>query len=66
MSCWCGHCPGRHHCYPYPPSPPPEEYYPPDWRPRRAGDIDEVSDQLRELTTQVAQLRRELNDLRGS
>ena len=75
MSCWCGHGPWHYqgYPYPYPPpayAPPPPGYYPPaepyGRRRRRRADAEELSDYLHELETEVARIRRELDELRAT
>jgi hypothetical protein len=72
MSCWCGHGPWHYHGYPYAPqayTPPPAAYYPAEpygRRRRRRADAEELSEYLDELETEVARLRRELDELRGT
>ena len=65
MSCWCGHGPWHHDRYSYPPPgyPPPEPY----GRPRRRRlDADELADYLQELGEEIARVRRDLDEIRGS
>ena len=58
----------------YPPpaayGPPPPVYYPPaephGRRRRRRADAEELSDYLHELEAEVAHIRRELDELRGT
>jgi hypothetical protein len=70
MSCWCGHGPWHRYGYPYPPPgyyPP--EYYEPAQRPRprrRAADTQELAEYLAQLEQQLAAIRREVEQLRGS
>jgi hypothetical protein len=75
MSCWCGHGPWHHQMYPYPPPYPPPGYYPPPpvqygmppgRRRRRAADAEELADYLQQLEEEIANVRRDLDDLRGS
>ncbi|WP_219070840.1 hypothetical protein [Candidatus Mycobacterium methanotrophicum] len=68
MSCWCGHGPWHYHGYPYgPPAyapPPAAEGY--GRRRRYRANAEELSDYLQELETEVARMRRELDELRGT
>lgn len=75
MSCCCGHHPCHYHAYPYAPAygPPPAAYYPPAepygygrrWRRRvEAEDAKDLADYLQDLESEVARVRRELDELR--
>jgi len=75
MSCCCGHGPCHcHHGYTCPSAygPPPVGYYPtPEpygygygHRRRRRVDVEDLAEYLQDLETEVARVRRELNELR--
>ncbi len=73
MSCCCGHGPCHcHHGYTCPYGPPPVGYYPTPEpygygygrRRRRRVDVEDLAEYLQDLETEVARVRRELNELR--
>ena len=71
MSCgWCGYGHGHHWGYGYgPPPPPPWAGYEPGYGPRRRrrrADEEDLADYLSDLEAEVAQVREELERLRGS
>jgi hypothetical protein len=74
MQCWFGHGPWHYHGYPYPPPyPVPGHYFPPEFGPpprwgtrRRPADADELAEYLQPLEEEIARVRRDLDELRGS
>ena len=77
MSCWHAHGPWCHGPYVYPPPgyyaadyyPPTDDYPPPPPRARarrRSMDADELAEYLQRLEDEVARVRRDLDELRGS
>lgn len=75
MSDQYGHCPRHYRGYPYGPpayASEPRICYPPDEpygygrRRRRRAHAEELADYLHELEAQIAHIRRELEELRGT
>jgi hypothetical protein len=74
MSRWHAHGPWCHDPYVYPPPgyaaadyyPPPAYYPPPRARAGRRLDADELAEYLQRLEDEVARVRRDLDELRGS
>jgi len=70
MSCRCGHGPWHHYGYSYAPpgyAPPGYPLAEPYGRPRRRRpDADELADYLQELGEEIARVRRDLGEIRGS